>query len=371
VDSKSSDDSVVVYHYAKWVMLEFVERDRERRQSLAVHDAIGIVVIGRNEGTRLVRCLASLPVGVPCVYVDSESSDDSVAVAEKAGADVVRLTAPPKHSAARARNAGIDWLRENHPEVRYVMLLDGDCTLSSGWLTEAADTLSRDCSVALVFGRLRERFPQRSIFNALCDDEWNHPVGEAYQAGGIFCSRIDALTQANGFREEMIAGEDPELAVRLRLAGWQLCCVDAEMAVHDANILHFSQWWRRARRSGHAFTELARLHPTLTKPNWRAQCRSIAFWGAAFPSFVLLSGCLAMAVRGEWLIVTIALFGLWSAQWLRLTLKRSDLQPKVARANAFFLLVGKIAEFTGMVEFHRKRLLGSETQLIEYKGAPQ
>ena len=39
---------------------------------------IGIVVIARNEGERLRRCLASVPAGVgQVVYADSASTDDS------------------------------------------------------------------------------------------------------------------------------------------------------------------------------------------------------------------------------------------------------------------------------------------------------
>lgn len=352
-------------------MLDFVESDRERRRSLAVHDAIGIVVIGRNEGARLVRCIASLPVGVPCVYVDSESSDGSVAAAEKAGADIVRLTAPPKHSAARARNAGIARLRQQYPGLSYVMLIDGDCEVDPDWITKAQSAMAADPALGIVFGRRRERFPDATVYNALCDDEWNVPIGEATTCGGdVFC-RLAALVQIGGYRETMIAGEDPDMATRICSAGWRIDRIDAEMTKHDASILHFGQWWKRTRRAGHAFAELAELHPHSRQPNWRAQCRSIVFWGAAFPGSVLSSAGLAILVGGAWMIVTIALFGLWSAQWLRLTLKRPDLQPRIARANAFFLLLGKIAEVTGMMEFYRKRLLGSETQLIEYKSSLQ
>ena len=53
---------------------------------------IGIVAIGRNEGERLKRCLQAVVGGAATVvYVDSNSTDDSVAVARDAGATVVEL----------------------------------------------------------------------------------------------------------------------------------------------------------------------------------------------------------------------------------------------------------------------------------------
>ncbi|MDP2229914.1 glycosyltransferase, partial [Methylotenera sp.] len=51
---------------------------------------VGVVIIGRNEGDRLVRCLKSLVKQSPqLIYVDSGSTDDSVNVARSMGAEVV------------------------------------------------------------------------------------------------------------------------------------------------------------------------------------------------------------------------------------------------------------------------------------------
>ena len=67
---------------------------------------VGAVVIGRNEGERLLRCLdAMLPQVERVVYVDSGSTDDSVAEAQKRGVEVVALDLQLPFTAARARNA--------------------------------------------------------------------------------------------------------------------------------------------------------------------------------------------------------------------------------------------------------------------------
>ena len=53
---------------------------------------VGVVVIGRNEGDRLVQCLRSvLTREVPVVYVDSGSHDDSVLNAKRLGVTVLEL----------------------------------------------------------------------------------------------------------------------------------------------------------------------------------------------------------------------------------------------------------------------------------------
>jgi glycosyltransferase involved in cell wall biosynthesis len=70
--------------------------------------AFGVVVIGRNEGERLVRCLQSLAqFGAPLVYVDSNSTDGSSEQAQRLGAHAVQLDLTQSFTAARARNLGV------------------------------------------------------------------------------------------------------------------------------------------------------------------------------------------------------------------------------------------------------------------------
>lgn len=239
---------------------------------------LGSVVIGRNEGDRLVACLRSQSIS-PLAYVDSGSTDDSLANARQAGAIVVELAIPPNFTAARARNAGLQALLERYPDLEFVQMTDGDCELRDGWVDTAFATLQANPDLALVFGRRRERFPERSVYNALCDDEWNLPVGEAAGCGGDAMFRVSALQSVGGYNDAIIAGEDSELSMRLRKKGWRLERIDAEMTWHDADILHFSQFWNRTRRSGHGYAEMAHLHPDARWPDWPRSCRSIIFWG--------------------------------------------------------------------------------------------
>src|SRR3979411_430153 len=118
---------------------------------------LGVVVIGRNEGDRLKRCLAS----VQCfsnrlVYVDSGSNDDSIAVAQACAAAVVELDLRTAFTAARARNEGFQKLMEMQPALDYVFFVDGDCEVDPDWLDKAAQFLDRHSDVAVVSGLRRE-----------------------------------------------------------------------------------------------------------------------------------------------------------------------------------------------------------------------
>ncbi len=145
----------------------------------------GAVVIGRNEGERLKRCLQALSSAEHVVYVDSGSTDGSVDWAKIHGVDVVALDMAVPFTAARARNAGFARLRKRAPDLRYVQFVDGDCELLASWPVRAIAFLDQDRSVAAVCGRTREREPDRSIYNWLCEQEWDHPPGEVREFGGI------------------------------------------------------------------------------------------------------------------------------------------------------------------------------------------
>ena len=77
---------------------------------------VGVIAIGRNEGERLRRCLASVTGrGRAVVYVDSASTDGSAELARSMGAEVVDLDMSLPFSAARARNEGFARLMQVAP----------------------------------------------------------------------------------------------------------------------------------------------------------------------------------------------------------------------------------------------------------------
>jgi GT2 family glycosyltransferase len=337
--------------------------------SAAGIEGLGLVVIGRNEGERLVRCLASVRSTAKRVYVDSGSTDGSVERAECEGVSVVRLEIPPNFTAARARNAGLLRLLEESPSLEFVQMVDGDCEIHQDWIPAGLAALRAAPDLAAVYGRLRERFPERSVYNAVCDDDWNVPIGEAPIVGGVALFRISALRQVGFYDSAMIAGEEPDLAMRMRKCGWKLRRIDSEMGYHDVDITRFAQWWKRTRRTGHAYAELAYRHPDARNPNWPRTIRSIMAWGGVMP--VLLAGAVTMALfdgtRG-WLFAGLLLM-IWPLRILQIALRklRAGMSMKLAGASGALLMIGKIPQLIGFAEFHQNRMLGRPSQLIEHK----
>ena len=331
---------------------------------------LGLVVIGRNEGERLARCLTSVRDVPHRIYVDSGSTDGSVALARGNQVAVVELPVPPKFTAARARNAGLAQLLKTNPNLEFVQMVDGDCEVWAGWIEVAMTALAADPELALVFGRCRERYPERSIYNALCDDEWNSPPGDAAVCGGNALFRVSALRQVDFYNAAMIAGEDTELSMRLRKLGWRLRSLDADMTLHDAAITRVSQWWSRTRRSGHAYGEMAYLHPDARDPNWPRTVNLIVLWGGVMPLALLISVLLALIADPRWWIVTVLALLPWPIRMAQLAQRqrRRGLSMKVARASGISLMAGKIPQFLGLIAYHWNRIRGRESQLIEHKG---
>jgi glycosyltransferase involved in cell wall biosynthesis len=320
----------------------------------------GAVAIGRNEGDGLKRCIESLSAkATAVVYVDSGSTDGSARWARSQGVDVIDLDMSVPFTAARARNAGLRRLREIAPDLACVQFVDGDCELNERWPKQALSFLDTHDDVGAVCGRRRERYPERSIYNWLCDREWDGPTGEVLACGGDVMIRVDALQTVGGYRNDLIAGEEPELCVRLRAAGWRVWRLDAEMTLHDAAMTRIGQWWQRALRSGYAFAQGSYLHGAPPERHWVWEVRRAWLWGVWLPMACLAIG-LVFAPWGwaAWLIYPL--------QMLRQTMRNSG--PLQDRALlALFQVLARFPESLGQIKFMRDRLLDRQPRLIEYK----
>src|SRR5262245_27272934 len=340
-------------------------------------DSVGVVVIGRNEGERLKRCLRSLLAqgAGPIVYVDSGSTDDSVEFSRSLGVYVVNLDTSIPFTMARGRNAGFTELQRLFPTLRWVQFVDGDCEVRPDWIARARAAFAERPEVAAVCGRRRERHPESSIYNRLADMEWNAPLGEVDECGGDVLFRSPVFHEVGGFNPRMIAGEEPELCVRVRNAGYKVLRIDAEMTLHDAAITRFSQWWTRAVRGGHSYAEGMAMHGSgPTRHNVR-RTLSALFYGFALP--VLWSGTLVFAALGIGfgplsVLVLVAV----PAAYLRAALgayrerRRHQDPPAHAALYAAFCMLGKLPETLGVLTYWSNRLRGRYSGLMEYKPAP-
>jgi GT2 family glycosyltransferase len=309
---------------------------------------VDAVVIGRNEGVRLQACIASLVPQVDrVIYVDSGSTDGSAALAQSMGAQVVPLDMAQPFTAARARNAGLERV-----QAARVQFVDGDCVVDAAWVATACAFALDHPQAVVICGRRRERFPTASVYNGLCDTEWNTPVGRAKACGGDALMLVAPLRAVGGFNPSLIAGEEPELCLRLAKNGAEIWRINAEMTLHDAAITRFSQWWQRSRRAGHAFAEGAALHGGTSDRHWVAETRRALIWGAGVPVVALLVGLFHP--------LGFALLLAWPLQVLRLV-------PRMGAVPAVFSVLGKLPEAQGVFGYWWGRLRRKRTALIEYK----
>jgi glycosyltransferase involved in cell wall biosynthesis len=322
---------------------------------------VGIVAIGRNEGDRLTRCLESVKAWCSrLVYVDSGSTDGSLSVAAERAAAVVNLDMTQPFTAARARNAGFERLIQLFPDLDHVFFVDGDCEVDANWLDIARHFLDSHADVAVVAGCRRERYPEKSVYNLLIDMEWREaPFGDVKMCGGDAMMRVDALRQVQGYRADLICGEEPELCVRLRQRGWRIWRLDEPMTLHDAAMYRFGQWWARQVRAGYGFAEGASIHGDPPERHFVAESRRALLWGLFLPVGILVL-CLLFGWWGALLLFVYPL------QFLRLVYLRRH-SGRSRWVHSATLLLGKFAEVVGHARFLSNRLRGVRARLIEYK----
>lgn len=316
---------------------------------------LGFVVIGRNEGDRLKRCLGSIPASRrPTIYVDSGSNDASVQVASELGAMTLALDPARPFTAARGREEGWRALVGARPDIDYIQFIDGDCELVDGWISVAAEALDRSPTIAVVCGRRRERHPERSFYNAVCDQEWDTPVGLAAACGGDAMMRASALQEVGGFDPSMLAGEEPELCSRLGAAGWDVWRIDAEMTVHDAAMTQFAQWWKRARRSGAGYAQAWGKTAHLSQRLYQRELARAVWWAGLVPGSTL---AFALAVHPAALAFAPAA---WAAQIVRLT-------PRLGWRKAVLVTVSKPAELAGALDWWCQAVTSRKHHALSYK----
>jgi GT2 family glycosyltransferase len=324
----------------------------------------GVVIIGRNEGDRLVKCLESLADQL-VVYVDSGSTDDSITHGKSYGAEIVELDMALPFTAARARNAGVECLLARYPHLEFVQFIDGDCQMAPGWLETARRALELDCSLASVCGRRRELNRGGSVYNLLCDMEWATPVGMVEACGGDAMYRVSAFRDAGQFDEDFIAGEEPELCFRLRSAGWRIRRVDADMTTHDANIRAFNQWWRRSKRSGYAFALGALEHGFGSEHYKIKPCLSVLFWAGLLPATAL---CLTLV--NPWVAVPGLLLSytcLGGRVYRHSRRQRPGFSQRQTALYATFIVLQKFPEFAGILQCGWEHMMRRRIGIIEYK----
>ncbi|MFO1417774.1 MAG: glycosyltransferase [Methylotetracoccus sp.] len=327
---------------------------------------LSVVVIGRNEGDRLIHCLESVTQGTASIgnteliYVDSSSHDGSPARAAERGARVLTVH-PERPSAAVGRNAG--WRIASGD---YVLFLDGDTVLDAGFVAAALPQFE-DPSIAVVWGHRRESRPDASIYNRVMDLDWIYPAGPSAFCGGDALMRRHVLEELGGFSDGLIAGEEPELCQRIRERGYVIQHIDQPMTRHDLAITRWASYWKRAVRAGYAYAEVSQRLKDSRFPLWRREAaRNLIHAG-------VLLGALAAGIIAAWAgLGSVAVLGL-VAFYAALALRTAYKVRWKSADRVTLLLYGlhshlqQIPIAVGQSLYWLDRVRGRQRFLIEYK----
>lgn len=325
---------------------------------------VAVVVIGRNEAPRLRSSLQSARrVCDAVLYVDSASADGSPDIAAELGLEVVHVDPARPLSAARARNEGFERALRRWPDVEFVQFVDGDCEIHADWLRISVGALAGDPAAGIVCGRIRERDPGSSVWARLIDAELRKEPGDVAACGGIFLVRVRAFVEAGGFDPSVVAGEEPELCLRVRRSGFRIRRLAEEMAVHECGIDRMGQWWRRSVRSGVAYAQAVALHGRGPERLGVRESLGIAFWTLCVPALtgiaVLLAGPAGLAV--------LVAYPLQIARIARGRRRSGDTPPDAWR-YAVACVVAKFAQLAGQVSFWGGRARRRAPRAVEFKG---
>jgi hypothetical protein len=281
---------------------------------------------------------------------------------------VIEIDPSLPFSAARSRNEGFARLRSLYPSIPFVQFVDGDCEVEADWLESAHRDLAKRADAAVVFGGLKERDPDSTVYNRLCHMEWRSRPGEALSSGGIFMARAEAFDQVGGFNRAIVAGEESELCLRLRQAGWKIICLPQPMAIHEAGITRFAQWWKRTVRAGHSYAQGMAVRGLRGEKHHARQVFSSFLWGLLAPAAAVGS-----LIAGRWIawspwiaLAVLLAFGALGARVYRSRRALGD-GPRDAALYAAFCLLGKPAMALGSLKFFLVRLRGDQPGMIEYK----
>ena len=325
---------------------------------------IGIVVIGRNEGKHLPQCLLSVINKTNhLVYVDSGSTDNSLDIANSLDVKVISLDPSEPFTAARGRNTGAKYLLETNPEIDFIQFVDGDSYIVDGWLEQASSELDMKKDLAVVCGVLKEKHPELSVYNKLCHLEWSTPGGNVAACGGNMMVRASVFQQIKGFNQTLIAGEDPELCLRLRQQGWKIFKLNHLMGLHDGSMISFVQWWKRLIRGGFAYAEGAWLHGNLSERYRVGESIRIWFWGLFLPLLTIVTLWHTQGLSLILLIIayTVLLFRVY------ISMKQKQFASEDAFIYAIFAILDKFPQMLGQIKFYMGILLKSRSKLIEHK----
>jgi N-acetylglucosaminyl-diphospho-decaprenol L-rhamnosyltransferase len=205
-----------------------------------------VVVVTWRSGERVLRCLERLAGQHPAqrtFIVDNASRDGTVAGVRERFPDLCVLELAQNRGFGAAVNAGAA-----AGDGEAIVLVNDDVLVADGCMQALLAPLEADQLCAMVAGMttipgtdLVDAFGVELDVTLAAYNRLRHQTpGEhagllAAPSGGLAAYRRTAFEQAGGFDERLFAyGEDVDLGLRLRLAGWTAAAAPAARGVHES-----------------------------------------------------------------------------------------------------------------------------------------
>jgi len=221
---------------------------------------VSVIIVNVNQRELLARCLESLwrqtYSDFEVIVVDNGSTDGSVQFVRSQPIPKLRLVSLPSNQGfAGGCNAGIA-----AASGRYIATLNNDAEADARWLEELAGAIESDLSVGMCASKILFHGDRKRIDKAghlMYWDGLNHGRGSGEPDRGQFEKREEVLfpdAAAALYRRDMLDviglfdehffayGDDADLGLRGRLAGWSCLYVPTAVVyhVHSATTGKFS-----------------------------------------------------------------------------------------------------------------------------------
>jgi len=201
------------------------------------HQPISVIVpVYNSERTvaETIRSLSDLDYprdALELIFVNNASTDNTATILAR-HSDLIRIVNEPKRGRSAARNAGVRAAR--HPGVAFT---DADCIADRNWLSQLVEPLE-DPDVGIAGGRILtvrpcnsiEEFGERIHDHAMAIGAYKPP----YAATANWASRRSVIIETGGFDEDLVRGEDVDLAYRIVQAGYRIVYRD-QAIIHHRN----------------------------------------------------------------------------------------------------------------------------------------
>jgi glycosyltransferase involved in cell wall biosynthesis len=257
---------------------------------------VSVIIIGRNEAACIEKCLHSVFAALKgvddheVIYVDSASEDDTVKVAGQFPIRILQLRREWRLSPAAGRYIGYQYA-----SGQFLAFVDGDTVVHPTWLAESCAFLRDNPEYGGVAGVLDKADLSAEGEGAVHAANYygqtaEEPLRNVITLGGIATYRRKAMQQAGTFNPYLPTGEECEVALRIRRAGYKLARLFTPMGTaHTLPPESVREIMRRSR--AHLYDYGATLRYCLTNGfGFRFSIEQMQFF------YTFVGGLLAVAI---------------------------------------------------------------------------